>query len=307
MESKKESLEIENKEKKANIVKKPEKKSVKKNVKMAHINEKKKELVNDLIKLLKKKTIMIVSIKDLPDTQFQSLKKMLRNKAEVRVSKKSLINFAMESSKNKELEKLSKYLDCDFAVLFSDEDVFELSGFLSENKKAAKAKGGQEATEDIEVKAGPTGLLPGPDISALSGVGLIPKVENGKISVMQDKILVKQGEIITPAKASILAKLDITPFEIGLNPLVAFSDGKVYTDIKIDKKEALSELISLAGKAIAFAVSINYANKDTLPFILGKASSHENAINCLIKNNNPKKVEEKKEEVEENKSESDSK
>jgi len=40
--------------------------------------------------------------------------------------------------------------------------------------------------------------MPGPDISALSAVGLAPKVEGGKIAIMQDKIICKEGkEIIT--------------------------------------------------------------------------------------------------------------
>ena len=78
---------------------------------------------------------------------------------------------------------------------FSDTDAFEISGILADEKSPAKAKPGQESPEDIEIKAGPTELLPGPDISALSAVGLQPKVEEGKIAIAVDATLLKKGEV----------------------------------------------------------------------------------------------------------------
>jgi len=256
-----------------------------------HVSDEKKELVRELGNLMNKKTVMIVSINDLPSSQFQEIRKKLRGRAEVRVTKKSLIDFALEHAKNEHLEELEKYVNDNTAIIFSDEDAFELSAFLSESKSLAKAKVGQVALEDIKIEAGPTDLLPGPDISALSAVGLKPKVENGKLSIQESVILVKKGEEISEAKASVLAKLDITPFEIGVSPVAAFYEGNVYEDIKIDKKATLEELENLFGRGLAFAVSLNYLTKETIPYILGKAVAHENALKSLIKE---EVVEEKK-------------
>jgi len=248
-----------------------------------HVSEEKKQLVRDLAELMNKKTVMLVSIKSLPDALFQSIKKKLRGKAVIKVAKKSLVNFALEHAKNEHLKELEKHVREDSAILFSDDDAFEISGFLSDNKVPAKAKIGQEAPEDIEIKAGPTSLLPGPDISALSGVGLTPKVEAGKIHILKDKILVRKGEAISEEKASVLQKLDITPFEVGLEPLVAFSEGKVYVDIKIDREATLAELVDAYSRGLAFAVELGYPSGETIGYLIGKAGGHESALNGLVK------------------------
>ena len=247
-----------------------------------HVSELKKSLVKDLSNLMKKKTVMIVSIKGLPSAQFQDLKKKLRNNAKIKVTKKRLIDFALDHCGIKELHDLVPYVQDSTAILFSDEDAFIISNLLSENKSPAKAKEGDIAPEDIIVKAGPTSLLPGPDISALSAVGLAPKVESGKISIMNDKVIVKKGEKINQKLASIMAKLEIIPFEIGIEPIATYMDGKIYNNIKIDKEKTIQDLENIFSRALPFAVELNYFNTETIDFILAKASIYEKAIQgCL--------------------------
>jgi large subunit ribosomal protein L10 len=248
-----------------------------------HVSDKKKEIVKELEELMNKKTVMVVSIKNLPAAQFQEIKKELRGQARIIVAKKNLINLALEECKAKGLEKLEEVVKEDFALLFSDENAFEISAMLAKNQTPAKAKVGQIAQEDISIEAGPTSLVPGPDISALGAVGLKIKVENGKLTIENSKIIVKKGEEINAAQSGILAKLDITPFKIGLEPLAAFFEGEAYFDIKIDFEEILKNLDEMYSKGLAFAVSLNYVNDSTLPFILSKAASHETALSGLIK------------------------
>jgi len=249
-----------------------------------HVSNAKKLKVKELAELMKKKTVMVISIKGLPSAQFQDIKKKLRSKAKVQVVKKSLVNFALDHCGIKELHNLVPYVDDSTAMLFSDADAFEISGILADEKSPAKAKAGMIAPSDIEVKAGPTELLPGPDISALSAVGLIPKVEDGKIAVMQDKIIAKEGDEITEALASIMAKLDIIPFEVGVEPVAAFDgkEKKVFADIKIDKEAFLETLLNDYGRALPFAVEIGYVNDTTLDFILARAGAEEKALDVVI-------------------------
>ncbi|MCH7850018.1 MAG: 50S ribosomal protein L10 [Nanoarchaeota archaeon] len=247
-----------------------------------HVSEAKKAKVKDLAEKMKKKTVMVISIKGLPSAQFQDIKKKLRNKADVMVVKKSLVNFALDHSGIKELQELVPFINDSTAVLFSDSDAFELSSILSKETSPAKAKAGQIAPMDIEVKAGPTELLPGPDISALSSVGLAPKVENGKIAIIQDKIIVKKGDVISEAHAAVMAKLDIIPFEVGVEPVAAYMDGIVYKDIKIDSEATIAELESAYGSALSFAVEIVYVNSLTLDYILSKAGAFENVITRIV-------------------------
>jgi len=271
-----------------------------------HVSEVKKLKVQELAGLMKSKTVMVISVKGLPSAQFQDIKKKLRGKAKVQVVKKSLVNFALDHCGIKELHDLVPHVDDSTAMLFSDADAFEISGILADEKSPAKAKAGMIAPTDIEVKAGPTELLPGPDISALSAVGLAPKVENGKIAIMQDNVIAKEGGEISEAVASIMAKLDIIPFEVGVVPVAAFDNDvkKVYVDIKIDKDLALGELKGSYSRGLAFAIEVGIMNSETIDFILNKAGVEGNVVDGIVGNGNPaEEVKEEEVKTEESKNE----
>jgi len=253
--------------------------------------------VNELKELIKsKKTILIASIKNLPASQFQEICKMLRGKAIVKVPKKSLALRAVDGIDKGAIKPLKEHIQEDIAILFSDLDAFELSSELVERRKSAKAKAGQESPEDIVIEAGPTSLLPGPAISELGALGLKVAVEGGKISIKENKVLVKKGDLISPGAASLMTKLDIKPFKLGFEPLVAYDtqEEKLYVGIRIDKEEALKVLRESLSKALGFAVNLGYTNEDTIKFILAKAASHERALSALMKHES--NVEENKEE-----------
>ena len=152
---------------------------------------------------------------------------------------------------------------------------------LASKKTPVFAKSGQIAPADIEVKDGPTNLVPGPAISELGAVGLEISVENGKIAIRKPKVVVKQGDIIKENVAAILQKLDIKPFSVGLNPVAVYDTetGKIYADIKIDSEEAGKELTLWAEKALGFAQKINYYCKETIAYFLAKANMQANALN----------------------------
>lgn len=272
------------------------------------IPEKKTKEVGTLQKLIDdKKTILIASIKNIPASQFQEIGKKLRGKAIVKVPKKSLIFRALEKSKNQEVKKLKEYAQESTAILFSDLDSFDLAADLLKKKTPAKAKPGQEAPEDIEIEAGPTELVPGPAISELGAVGIQVQVDKGKLTIKESKVIVKKGDKISQAAADIMSKLDIKPFSVGFTPLAALDtkEGKLYLNIEIDTEKTLSEMIQSYSKALAFAVEIGFANEETIKFLLGKAASHEKALDNLspAEPKEEKPVEEKTEDTQSDKTE----
>lgn len=276
-------------------------------MKQTHVPEKKINMVKELSDLIKnKKTILIASIKNLPASQFQEIGKKLRDNVIIKVPKKNLIFRAIDESKNENVKKLKEQIKESTAILFSDLDSFDLASELIESKSPAGAKAGQEAPEDIEVQEGPTDLIPGPAISELGVLGIQIQIEKGKINIKESKVIVKKGEKISANAASIMNKLDIKPFSVGFIPLVAFDikEEKLYLNIKIDKEETLKELKESFSKALAFAVEISYFSEDTIKFLIGKAGTHEKALEKLI---GTEKVEETKEEVKEVSAEEDKK
>jgi len=254
----------------------------------------KEKAVNSLAEKIKNaKTLMVVSIKGLPSKQFQDIKKSLREYALVKVAKKNILRRAIEKLNKKSILPLEDYIEENNAFAISNLEGFELAGILANKKTPINAKAGQESPDNIEVKAGPTDLVPGPAISELGSVGLRVAVENGKLSIKKSKVIVKKGQTITETVASILQKLHIQPFTAGLEPLALYDvkKEKIYTDIKINPEEAKENIKTAAGKALGFAQKIVYYCKETIGYLLAKANANAEHLNKL----QPK--EEKEEEI----------
>ena len=240
----------------------------------AHVSEEKKKIVSELADLVKgKKTILLASIRDLPASQYQEISKKLRTKAIVKLPKRNLILRAIDLAKNSEMKKIESKIESSIAVLFSDLDAFELSVELLKNKSPAKARPGQEAPEDIVVKAGATELVPGPAFSELGAVGLKVQVQDGKLHIKEDKVIVKKGEKISEKASDVMSKLNIKPFSIGFIPLAGFDvkENKFYSEIKINREETLMNLKDAFARVLPFAVSIGYVSDDTIKLLLQKA------------------------------------
>jgi large subunit ribosomal protein L10 len=260
-----------------------EKKEIKEEKK---VSEKKTKTIDELTNLMKNSnSIVIVSIKNLRSSQFHAIKKKLRDNAVIKVAKKGVISRVIDKIEKGAIKNFKKYLKEDQAFIFSKLDPFELSAILSRNKSMAKARIGQSINEDIVVEPGPTELVPGPIISELGAVGLKFSIENGKINIRERKVILKAGEKVSEAQASIMAKLDMKPVAVGLEPVLAYDakEDKIYEDIIIDQEKTLEELKSSYGKALAFAVKIAYACKDTIGFLIAKANAEEKTIEKLIK------------------------
>lgn len=244
------------------------------------------ELVKKLADHMKKsRTTLIASCKGLPSSQFHAIKKSLRGTAEVIMVKKNAALRAIDSIGKGGAIELKKQLVADIAFFFSDDDAFTLSGILTDNQIPSKARSGDIAPEDIEIQAGPTDLVPGPAISELSGVGLKVAVKEGKLEIIKGAIVAKKGEAIKENVASVLGKLGVSPMKVGFLPLAAYDskEDKVYAEIRIDKEGTLTELRDLIRKALGFAVGREYYTDQTVTYFLAKASTHEKAIQKMIK------------------------
>ncbi|MEK6800884.1 MAG: 50S ribosomal protein L10 [Nanoarchaeota archaeon] len=249
------------------------------------VPEFKKAQVDEILKKLKhSRTILVASTKGLPASQFQKIKSDLRGRADIMVIKKSILLRAITLSEKGMLQQFKEKVKSDCALIFSDIDTFELSALLTESQSSTKAKAGDIAPEDINVESGPTELIPGPAISELSSVGLKVAVEGGKLAVKIGATIVKKGEAIKENVASVMSKLKINPMKVGFIPLFSYDSKSdmVYEEIKIDKKGVFDELKHSISKSLGFAIHLGYATKETISFLISKASMHEKVLESKI-------------------------
>ena len=239
----------------------------------------KKMLVKKVEELLKSSPVIgIVNMHALPTAQLQRMREKLRGTVDLFLTKKRLIRFALENVKTekKGLEGLEEYLNGIPALLLSKDNPFKVFAILQKNKSKAAAKAGQTAPNDIKIPAGMTQFTPGPIISELGAFGLKTKVAGGKIEILEDTIVVKEGEEISQEMVGLLAKMSIEPMEIGLDLVAVYEKGQIYTKdvLAIDEEEYFNNFTQAQRGAFNLAVEAGIMTVETTELIIQKAA-HE--------------------------------
>src|SRR3989344_1720391 len=230
------------------------------------VSPEKQQQVQQLVKKLQEYPIIgVVNLENLPAAQFQVMRKnLLESGVVISVARKRLLQRALQESKKDHLDQLQEKLDGMPALLFSKGNPFALYSTLQKSKSEAPAKPGQKAPRDIMVKAGPTSFAPGPIISELAAVGIKTKVEAGKLAIMTDTTVAKEGQVISAKLAEVLKRLDIKPMEIGLDLVAVWEDGFIFDSkhLHIDEAEFARNVTQAAQWAMNLAVEMAYACKD---------------------------------------------
>lgn len=250
---------------------------------MKEIRKEKIEAVEKLAELIKSYSVTgILNLYKTPASALQKIKRELKDKAIIKVTKKSTLLFALDKVGKSKLKEFVKDYP---AIMLSNTDPFRLYLFLQKKKTPAFAKPGDIATKDIEVKAGPTDLPPGPAISSLTKVGIPAKVEAGKIAVAKDKVVCKAGEKISLELASALQLLKIQPMEIGLNVIAFEENGIIYTkeQLFIDEEKVLNDIQLAIQNAFNLSINSGYPTKETIAFMLAKAHMQAKALANEVK------------------------
>jgi large subunit ribosomal protein L10 len=248
-----------------------------------HVSQYKKKIVEHIIKCIKEYPIIgAVNLQNLPAPQLQTMRKQLRDKMLLVTSKRSLIKHAIEDSKKGKpgIEKLEQFLKEIPALLFTKENPFKIYKTIQKSKSSAPAKAGQEAPYDLVIPAGPTAFAPGPIIGELGMLGIKTGVEGGKVAVIKDSVIAREGEIIKPKVAELLARFGIAPMEIGLNLIAVYENGTIYKKdiLAIDETVFMKQLQDAHTWAFNLAVEAGYYTKDVVEVMVPKAFNEAKAL-----------------------------
>jgi len=250
-----------------------------------HIPQWKIDQVTELSKVLKESVMVgLVNVEGVGAKQLDGIRTSLRGSANIKMARNTLMIRAIDESKLKGIEDLKKYVRGPIAFIFSDQDPFVLSKFLSENKTAAPAKGGQIAPKDIIVPAMNTGVAPGPFISELAALKIPSRVKGGVIHVTDDTVAVKAGDTISNAMAQMLARLGIEPMELQLKLVAAYTEGTVMSaeSFEINLDSIFQNFIAGHQFAINLSVNTGYPTPETIPIIIAKANMEAKSLALSI-------------------------
>lgn len=228
--------------------------------------------------------IGLVNVEGVGAKQLTGIRESLRGSATMIMARNTLMIRALEVAKKKRIKDLVEHVSGPVAFMFSNEDPFVLTKFLSENKAAAPAKGGQIAQKDIVVPAMNTGVAPGPFISELAALRIPSRVKGGVIHVTDDTVAVKAGDVISNAMALMLTRLGIEPMELQLKLIAAYTDGAVLTgsSLEIDLGSLFAQVIAGHQFAVNLSINIGYPTVETIPMILAKANMEAKSLTMKI-------------------------
>ena len=238
----------------------------------------KREVVGELGEMLTSHPVVgVLDISGLPAAQLQRMKRSLMGQAEIKVVKKTLLSLALEgvAERDPKLAELARYMEGQPALILTGMSPFKLSGILKASKTTAPAKPGAPAPRDILIPAGETDLAPGPVVGELQRAGVKAKIMAGKVVVLEDCVVVKQGGVIPPEVAGVLSRLGIEPLELGLKLRAAYEAGMVYPAevLTIDERVVAEQLKLGAASAVNLAVNISYPTGLTIRVMIARAAA----------------------------------
>jgi len=235
----------------------------------------KKEIFSDLSELLEKYPVVAVAdLQKVRSSQIQEIRKKLRGKAELTVAKNTILRKAAEKAADKKsIDKFASAVIGSKVLIFTEMNPYELILFLNKNKVRVPAKGGDNASSDIIVPAGNTGLQPGPVISEFNEAKVPTRIEAGSIFVAKDTVVVQKGDQISAKTASLLSKLGMKPMEAGLALSYAYDNGSVLgpNELAFDLDQMKADFSSAARMAFGVAVEANIMLPEIAPLIIMKA------------------------------------
>lgn len=252
---------------------------------MAHVAEWKHKVVKELIDIFtSNKVIGIVEIGGIPAPQLQKMRRDLHGTATIRSAKNNLIFRALDDAEKqvKGISSLKESVIGQTAIIATDMNPFRLFSQIKSTRTMAPAKGGETASHDIEIKAGETPFKPGPIVGELQKVGIPAAIQEGKVVIKNNKVLITQGQKIPADIAQMLTRLEIFPVEIGMDLNAVFEDGSIFKpdvlDINID--EILGRMRQASTNALNLAIEAGWYNKITIQPLLVKA--HYNALTLAL-------------------------
>jgi large subunit ribosomal protein L10 len=250
--------------------------------KRKHYPRKKRLMYEELQRLpADYKVLALSNMTKVRATQLMMIRKKFRNDIRIKVIKDKVAIKAFEKVKSVVgIENLSKQLEGQCALIFTDINPFKLNLIFAQNKVFLPAKGGDIATKEIVVPAGNTGITPGPVLSEFKAANVPTKIDQGTIWVSKDTVVAKPNDVISTQLASLLSKLNVKPIEAGISVNFAVAEGLTFhaQDLLINLDEYKDELVRSFEQALALATEAGYMTPETVKPLLVKAQQQARSL-----------------------------
>ncbi len=237
---------------------------------------KKKALMYQQLQELPKKysVVALVRMEKVRSSQLLPLRKKFKGEVEILSIKDKVAQKALAGLKMPAIEKMVDKLVGQCVLMFTNMSPFKLNILLGKNKIMLPARGGDVASIDVVIKAGNTGITPGPILTDFKEAGIATKIDQGTIWITKDSTAAKKGGVISAKLATLLSKLDVKPVEAGISLDSAIAEGILYAkdEMVIDVEKYRNAFAQAYQEAMSLSTEIGYVTKENIMPILAKAT-----------------------------------
>jgi large subunit ribosomal protein L10 len=236
-------------------------------------------------RVLARPVTAVVGLRGVPASALQTMRRELRERGHpITVATNSAIRHALEkaAASRPALRPLLEQVTDQTALLAAEGNPFALYQEFLRTRSPTPARGGEVAPKDILVPAGTTNFKPGPIVGELQHAGFPAAIEKGKVILKKDTMIVHAGQTISREVATMLARLEIFPLEVGLS-LRAVVDGTTFYPpevLAVDLEAERAGLARAARAALGLAVELGYATRETMPLLVARA--HRRALGLAL-------------------------
>ncbi|KPA80976.1 putative 60S acidic ribosomal subunit protein [Leptomonas pyrrhocoris] len=205
--------------------------------------------------LTKYSHVLFVGMDNVRSQQVHEVRRALRGKAEFVMGKKTLQakivhkrahgkHASPEAKHFAELCEQHDLLSGNTGLVFTNNDVQEITAVLDAHRVKAPARVGAIAPCDVVVPAGNTGMEP-TQTSFFQALNIATKIAKGMVEIVTEKKVLSTGDKVDNSTATLLQKLNISPFYYQVEVLTVFDRGVLFTrdDLKITEDSIEQMLI----------------------------------------------------------------
>ena len=243
--------------------------------------QKKVQMYQQLQEIPKKyNVIALVRMEKVRSSQLLPLRKKFKGEVEIVSIKDKVAQKALAGVKIPAIEKLADKLVGQCVLMFTNMSPFKLNILLGKNKIMMAARGGDVASKEVIIKAGNTGITPGPILTDFKEAGITTKIDQGTVWITKDSTVAKKGDVISAKLATLLSKLDVKPVEAGISLDSAVAEGIIYAkdEMVIDVEKYRHAFAQAHQEALALSIEIGYVTKENIILLLAKAAQGAKSV-----------------------------
>jgi len=228
----------------------------------------------------KYKVVALVRMEKVRSSQLLPLRKKFKGEVEIVSVKDKVAQKSLSTLKIPGIEKLAEKLVGQCVLMFTNMSPIKLNILLGKNKIMMAARGGDKASIDVVIKAGNTGITPGPILTDFKEAGVSTKIDQGTVWITKDSVAAKKGDVISGKLATLLSKLDVKAVEAGIVLNSALEDKVVYNqeELTVDVEAYRTAFAQAHQEALSLSIEIGYVTKENVNMILGKAAQQARSL-----------------------------